>query len=527
MNHLTRIVAAVVDTQKAVLYKADGTTVEILQGDTRLRPLLEQITPLLTQYGYADVDLTSENSWKEFEEKSSGFRFFKIAKEKLKNFFMGDPSEPVPTGVVGVLPTHGATNMIQKNQNAVEEILKHAVPVTSGHFTDDTVAQQRPVAENDGTTPQDRRANEGTDQHFDAAKDTIIAVTPDKKIVPGVERIKSQFQAAAKEGNVKGLEVFLTRIAKVIEKRKHKVEDLLRFMERGDLPVADDGCIIIYKKLNRRDGYFTDPHTDKVRQKVGSYVHMDESMVDDNRRNECSNGLHVGRRGYMSGFSGNVICLAKVRPEDVIAVPNYDANKMRVCGYHLIAELTQAQYTAINSNRPISDAEGGAELLGNAIAGNHIGIIETVRIGAPSGGNLQVTPVEEQAVLADPKASPAKKKAAQKAIKRKKKVQRKRAKTVKPAKSLDACIAKSDKPVDVKQLAARQKDASVSLTQDPASIKVVTQADAVKALWDAALAGDKGKARELLAFKKSAKKGWAVWGLDPSAGDTLKALLED
>lgn len=523
MQQLTRIVAAVVDTRKVVLYKIDGTTVEMHQGDTRLRPLLEHITPLLSRNGYADVDLNSENSWKEFEEKSSGFRFFKIAKEKLKNFFSGDPTDPVPPTVVGILPT--SSSMVHRNENAVQEILKHAVPVGSNDFNDSHIAQQRPVVESGGHTPNDSRANYGEDQHYDKASQTIIAVTPDNKIVPGIERIKSQFAAAAKMGNVKGLEVFLTRIAKVIEKRQHTVEDLLRFMERGDLPVADDGTIVIYKKLTRRNGCYVDVHTGNVTQRVGSYVHMDEKLVDPNRRNECSNGLHVARRGYVGNFGGDVIVLAKVRPEDVIAVPDYDANKMRVCGYHIIAELTPAQYQAINGNRPISQAEGGAELLGNAIAGNHIGIIENVRIGSSRGGNLQVTPVEEEAILADPKATSTAKKRAKKAIRRKKKVIKKKAATVKPVKPLEASIAKTDKPVDVKQLSALQKGQAESLSSDPAP-KLLTQADVVKALWEAALAGNKDKARELIAVKKAAKKGWSVWGLPDTAGETLKALLQ-
>lgn len=510
MQPLTRIVAAVVDTTKAILYKQDGTTLEILQGDARLRPLLEHITPQLNSQGYADVDLSSENSWKEFEEKSSGFRFFKIAKDKLKSFFGADP-EVVSPGVIGTLPH--APPAFSGLTPALEEILRHGTSVKDSSFQDDQVAPQRPVVESDGSTPSDRKNWDGKEEHFDKHSETIVAVSPGGTVVPGVERIKSQFSAAAKSGNVKGMEVFLDRLGKVIQNRRHSVSDLLRFMERGDLPVADDGTIIIYKRLFRQGDHYVDPHSRQVKQRVGSYVHMDESLVDPNRRNECSNGLHVARRGYIGSFSGDVIVLAKVRPEDVIAVPDYDANKMRVCGYHIIAELTQPQYLAIIKNRPISDAEGGAELLGNAIAGNHIQVIENVKIRAAQGGDLQITPVVEE----KPKSK--------KVIRRKKKALKKKIKSIKPVKPLEASIAKTDKPVDIKKLVARQKDSSVSLSDDEPS-KPLTQADEVTALWEAALAGDKGKAQELLDFKKKAKKGWAVWGLDPSAGDTLKTLIK-
>lgn len=501
MQQLTRIVAAVVDTTKAIFYKEDGNTVEILQGDTRLRPLLEHITPLLTSQGYADVDLSSENSWKEFEEKSSGtVRFFRIAKDRLKALFTGKGSEVTPTSI-GRLPMH----------KVVDEIMQHATPVKSPDFHEDNVATQRPTVESDGRTPNDR-TNDGKDGHFDKSPETIVAVTKSGKVVPGVERIKSQFAGAARSGNTKGLEVFLERIGKVIERRKHTVEDLLRFMERGDLPIANDGTIVIYKKLFRRDGHYVDPHTKKVIQKVGSYVYMDESLVDPNRRNECSNGLHVARRGYISGFSGDVIVLAKVRPEDVIAVPDYDANKMRVCGYHIIAELTPAQYQAINSNRPISDAEGGEILLGKAIAGDHVGVLEHTKIGAHEGGNLTITPQKSsaKAVKADKKTKA-------------KKVKAKPPKAVKP---LEAAVRSTDKPVDVRKVAAKVKDTNVSLTDEPKA-EPITQTDVVKAMWDDALAGNTHKAQELLAYKKKAKKGWSVWGLPSTAGDTLKAMIEN
>lgn len=395
------------------------------------------------------MDLATPNSWKEFEEKSSGtVRFFRIAKDKLKKFFSSESEQvaPISVGNVPLAPE-------AKALNAIDEIAKHAVPVKAASFEESKVAIQRPTAESDGSTPNDR-SNDGKDGYFDKHPETIVAVTQTGKVIPGVERIKSQFAGAVKNGNTKGLELFLDRIGAVIEKRHHTVEDLLRFLERGDLPIADDGTIVIYKRLYRQaDGKYVDPHTKKVTQRVGSFVHMDEKLVDPNRRNECSNGLHVARRGYIGSFSGDVVVLAKVRPEDMIAVPDYDANKMRVCGYHIIAELTPAQFQVITSNRPISAAEGGTALLGKAIAGNHIGIIEYVKINAQQGGDLVITPVEG---------------------------------AVEP---LEAAVASKDDPVDVKKVAA--------------------------------------KAKELLAFKKKAKKGWQVWGLPSTAGDTLKALLDD
>lgn len=506
MTKLTRIVAVVVDTKKAILYKEDGTTVTIFQGDERLRPMLEYLVPEITNKGYGDVDLSTENSWKDFEEKSA-VRFFRIAKEKLKSFFGAkkESTGPVAPQSIGSMAT---INKAAGNQAAVQEILKYATPVKAESFTEDKVAPQRPTVESNGHTPNDRTTN-SSDEYYDKHPETIVAVTPTGKVIPGVERIKSQFKGAVKNGSTKGIEIFLERIGKVIVERSHTVEDLLRFMERGDLPIADDGSIIIYKKLFRHvDGiHFVDPHTRKVLQRVGSLVYMNESLVDKNRRNECSSGLHVARRGYVGTFSGDAIVLAKVRPEDVIAVPDYDANKMRVCGYHIIAELSPEQYKAINSNRPLSDAEGGAELLAQAIAGNHVGVVYKTHIRGHLGQNLEFEDMSAKAKPVKPKV-------------------KKAGTTAKQVNSLESDVITNhgDKPVDVKKVVAKTKDASVSLDKIEAP-KPITQTEIVNDMWNKAIAGSKDEARKLMDFKKKAKKGWKVWGLPESAGETLTGII--
>lgn len=552
MSNLTRIVAAVVDTKLVTFYKEDGTTIEMFQGDERLRPILEFITPLLSKQGWAEVDFQDKNSWKEFEEKTStGIKLFRIAKSALKKLLGSKDTVEVEIGVVGNVPVAKVVetkkDVVAVNTNAVAEILKHAQPVKADNFDESKIAPQRPTVEENGNTPDDR-INNGKDSHFDKHEETIVAITPKGAIVPGVERIKSQFQSAATNGNAKGLERFLERLGAVIAQRNHTGDDLLRFMERGDLPIADDGTIIIYKRLKRRGDSYVDCHSERVIQKVGSFVHMDIKLVDPNRRNECSNGLHVARRGYIRNFSGDVVVLAKVRPEDVIAVPDYDANKMRVCGYHIIAELTPAQFNAIVSNRPISDAEGGTELLGNAIAGHHVGITQYVKIGSSYGGNLTITDVAtvkdsvagvvttEPETKSEPDSEdvPAKALEASTTVRKKvvskraKKAERKvavkkaltKAKNIKPIEA--AGTKQSDKPVDIKAIQKLKDGKETNLSTEKK--EPITQASIVKDMWDQAMAGDSAKAKELLEFKKKAKKSWATWNLPADTSEVLKQI---
>lgn len=366
-----KVVAAIVDTRQLTLYKEDGETIVIQQGDPRVKKIVEEVTPLIIKQGWAEVDVTSENVYHEFEKKSGVVKFFKVAREKLAKLFHSD--EPtVSEGAVGKIPV----------EQAIAEIMANAEPVSSPTFNTNQIAKQGNVVESNGMT--DNQRNEKKTSH------TIVA-SVNGKIIPDMEKIETQFMRATKLGSTKAIENFLKRLGAVINERSHSVEDLLKFLERGDLPIAEDGSIIIYKILNKRGDKFYDVYSGNVPQKVGSYVCMDISLVDRNRNQECSNGLHVARRGYLGSFNGSACVIAKLAPEDVVTVPLYDANKMRVMGYHILYELPDELYRMLKQNKPITDTQFGATLLGNIIAGNHIRVTEVVTIGGPKGTKITVT----------------------------------------------------------------------------------------------------------------------------------------
>ncbi len=364
-----RVVAVVVDTQQLTLYKDDGNTVSILQGDPRVHLIVEQVLPIVENHQVAEVDLEFPNHYKEFEQQSGGLvRLFRTTKKAVAHIFGAKAGDVIPEGDFGVVP-NAAPRSRKSSAAAVQEIIANASPVASEAY-----AQSE-------TSPAD----------------TMIAVVgtgKDTKIIPGVEALVDQFAHSARNRNTVGVQNLLKRMAGYIDKRAHSVEDLLRFLEKGDLPIASDGSIIAYKKLYKKPGspgYFTDPHTRKVGQRVGSYVCVEESLVDKNRRNECSSGLHIGRRGYMGSFQGDTLMLCKIAPEDIIVVPHNDPNKVRVMGYHIIAELTSAQFDAICRNKPMTEQSGGQQLLGKVLRGNHIARIEEVRITGQRGEGIVVT----------------------------------------------------------------------------------------------------------------------------------------
>ena len=219
---------------------------------------------------------------------------------------------------------------------------------------------------------------------------------------------------------------------------------------------------------------------------------MDKSLVDPVRNNECSNGLHVARRGYISNFSGNVCVLAKLAPEDVIAVPDYDANKMRVCGYHIIAELTQEQHNLLNNNRPITEVESGKLLLANALVGNHINRTHSVHINGHMGKNVLVfesklgseteTIVKDVAVVAE----------------------------ALPDKVINQPTAPAVDPKAIAKVVVQQKTEGLSYRQK------------IEALFPIRTKEDAQKAFDL---KRASKKSFAVLGISYKDEKTIMSLL--
>lgn len=539
MNYPIKIVGCVVDVHNLTMYKADGDTIVIPQGDPRVKDLVAKLVPAMDSrkpqperfYMLQVEDMQDKNHFAEAEKKMNGaVRFFKMLKSKAKELLekfiepvepmeLGDKREPVkvapqPTHVVNgvardqaepvLLTTEPAKpklppaeeRPLTKSESAVAEIMAAAKPATSRDFSVPDVAGEEET--------------------------TVLAVLADNTIIPGCEALVNQAQAVS-EGisSGTGMENFMRRAGMI--KRGHSVEDLLKFIQKGELPIADDGCVLVYKLLNRtgEEGEYVDCHSGRVKQRVGSRVHMAESMVDARRSQDCSNGLHVARRDYLRAFGGDVCVLAKLAPEDVIAVPQYDARKLRAKGYHIIAELTESDRRRVCQDEPMEDQV----LLGNCIAGNHVGILEYVEITASKGGGLVVTPVEG-AVAGLP--------ALDQELK---------------GTSLDHLPNTSDFDIERNSVDARAIALDQSAPAEPSQstkdgIERVLAADPTAALLKSAAVpnsaarpidtlvrnfkqtGDLCEALALLAFKKKCKKSWTTLGVPTAVWEKATNMVD-
>lgn len=239
--------------------------------------------------------------------------------------------------------------------------------------------------------------------HTDVKEDEVVVAVTNNGVIPGVENLQRHLRQSAKLKDYKGFTKFLERLAPVIKDRLHSVEDLMKFMETAELPIADDGSILFLKRLKFKgteDGkrVFVDCHSGNIRQWVGCKVQVREDLVDPDRRQDCSNGLHVASMSYIRTFGGNVTILGKVAPEDVFAVPQYNTNKMRVAAYHIIAELPEEERCNVNNGIYLSKTEVGKKLLNDAIVGNHSSPTTLVMVGGHYGTNLKYTNLSSSSV---------------------------------------------------------------------------------------------------------------------------------
>lgn len=527
MKKLVTIVGISVDAQNAVLYLEDGSTVTIAQGDPRLPIIVETAKKYIPVDGSAVVDIAEpvkvRNEFKETEEGTGGLiKFFRVAKSFVKKFIDTESPEKVDEAVAHISPLElgikpGQTILDVEEADdltyaleaqpaaAVEALVEEVKPVelTNDQKMDLAITRMRELAGKGSTVDDPEFHKPITDED----SDTIVAVnTKTGSVIPHAHKLSSQMKAASKLKDFRGFVNFLNRLEPVLKDRGHSAEDLMKFIEHGDLPIADDGCIVIYKRLKEKHGTFVDVHSGNIKQNVGSYVFMKPGLVDPNRRQDCSNGLHVASLGYLSSFSGNVTVIAKVRPEDVFAVPEYSRTKMRVCGYHILAVLPESLRNHVNSGGSISSIPEGKELLNKVLRGAHVGITELVEVGGHNGSKVTYTKVENTEAA--------------------------KAEEVK----VDL-VKETLEQSDLSEVAPTEKAAPVLATdlKEPASV-VASEIKKTKIdlLWEqfeaAYLAEDLPTAQkfaeELLSAKQKAKKGWAKLGISDGDAELILSIRE-
>ena len=421
MKTLT-FIALVQNKDKCIIYLKDGTT-KVFSNDNPIVEKLIAALPQIALYGSATVEIEEgeylENSIINFF-KNNDLKFFVTLKDTVKELL------------------------------ADEVVLDAIVKITKKYF------------------------GELVDE-----KSTVIAITKDNEPVVGIEKLTKHFSHAMKTGNPIGLTNLIKRLGKI--KRNHTVEDVLKFLEDSDLPIADNGDIIAYKLLDREGDHFVDCHTHKIKQHVGSYVFMNEKLVDPDRSTECSCGLHIARRDYLGSFGGDVCVLVYVRPEDIIAVPHGDTRKVRVCAYHIIAELSPKLKELVMSDKPMTSEPEGEELLRKAIVGDYPDATDRTEVTEQMGEGVIYSKINK----------PSKKKSVRKV-------------TSKEKKALDDNSFSKEE---------QRKFLTEAMTYESPKKALITLVQKSELTQE--------EARLVLALRKRMKKGWNALGISPDKVDQI------
>lgn len=348
MTNAKRIVALSGSDTAVTLYTDTGETILIRTDEKAIRIVCDEIIPALergeTPYYSEPV---SDNPFIQYERKSKLVKFFAIAKTKVKE----------------LLHIHEEAQAAELDLSAITNYLQnHATPAES-----DKEFLSRNFNKDISLSVMEQQSNKEEESVKETATDTVIALVGNTPIV-GAEALQKQVMQHNTEGSTEGLDAFLLRLAAKVNKG-HTPDDLLRFVQVADLPLAKDGSILAYKVLrtsNENPDIFVDCHTGVITQWVGCVVEMDESLVDPNRTKDCSHGIHIANRRYISGFSGNVCVLCSIAPEDVITVPAYSRYKMRVRKYHILDRLSNEEHNLLKNGKPITDCAAGAARLTKA-----------------------------------------------------------------------------------------------------------------------------------------------------------------
>lgn len=143
---------------------------------------------------------------------------------------------------------------------------------------------------------------------------------------------------------------------------KRAVDELYTFLEHKELPITDNGNFIAYKAV--RDNY-TDKHTGKFLNTIGSVLEMPRNKVDDNKEVGCSYGFHAGTKEYATDFAGGTghIMEVEINPADVVSIPT-DCNfqKLRTCKYKVVAEHELPLTSPVYASRYETDQDDDVDI---------------------------------------------------------------------------------------------------------------------------------------------------------------------
>ena len=120
-------------------------------------------------------------------------------------------------------------------------------------------------------------------------------------------------------------------------------KSLFWFLTKYDMTIAKCGFFVGYRNVDTTDeeGVYTDHHSHTFRIRIGEMVTMDEDKIDCDSSVECSRGLHLASKVWLTkNYFGSVGFACLCNPADVRAVPhNSEYGKLRCRAYLPIEKI--------------------------------------------------------------------------------------------------------------------------------------------------------------------------------------------
>ena len=114
-------------------------------------------------------------------------------------------------------------------------------------------------------------------------------------------------------------------------------KNLFWFLTKYDMTIAKCGFFVGYRNVDTTDEeeVYTDHHSHTFKIKIGEMVTMPREKCDCDSSVSCSQGLHIGGKGWLKqNYYGNTGLACLINPTDVVAVPHIDDyGKLRTCAY--------------------------------------------------------------------------------------------------------------------------------------------------------------------------------------------------
>lgn len=123
---------------------------------------------------------------------------------------------------------------------------------------------------------------------------------------------------------------------------KRAVDELYNFLEKGEMPITEDGCFLAFKNVTAD---YKDIFTKTFDNSIGKTVSMPRWKVCEEKAKTCSEGLHFCSISYLPSYSdtnGGKTIVVKINPKDVVSIPiDYDNAKGRCCSYEVVGDYAE------------------------------------------------------------------------------------------------------------------------------------------------------------------------------------------